>query len=95
MGRKMRTGSIDVCKYAGGTAKHIVFKLYALVYRDIVLDTDAVANLYPGPDIDILPQGTVAADYGSGLHVAEMPYLGPGANHGTVVYITAFVKIII
>ena len=89
MRRKVRTGRIHVGKDAGRPAEDVVFQVHAFVDRDVVLDTDAVADRYPRTDVDVLSEGAVAADDGAGLDMAEVPYLRPGSDGCAGIHVAA------
>ena len=80
----------DIGEDTTWTAKDIVLQLHSLIYRNIVLYTNTVANLDIIAYINILPQRAVGTNAGASLNMAEMPHLGVFANDHIVIDIAAF-----
>ena len=90
--REVRPRSIYIREYAGWTTEDIVFNFHAFVDRNVVLDADTVADADIVTHIHILSQGTVRADHGSTLNMAEMPNLRSGAYLDAVIHVAALVN---
>ena len=44
----------NIGKYTRGATEYIIFYFNAFVYRDIILDTDAIANMDIVTNVDVL-----------------------------------------
>ena len=88
MSRKMSTWCVHICENTRRTTENIILNLHALVYRNIILHTNSVANLHIVGNIDILPERTFLAYHGTALYVTEMPYLCSFANLHIIINIT-------
>ena len=93
--REVRPRGVHVGEHAGRSAEYVVLQLYPLVYRDIVLDTDAVAYADVAAYVDVLSERAVRSDHGTLLDMAEMPYLGTGTYLDSVIDVAALVNVIV
>ena len=90
--REVRPRSIYIREYTGRSAEDMILQLHSVIHGDIILDTDTIPDPDVAGHIHILSQGTVRADDGAALNMAEMPYLGSRADDGSVIHVTAFVN---
>ena len=90
--REVSPRSIYIRKNAGWTTEDIVLQLDSIINGNIILDSDTIADPNLACYIHILPQGTVRADDGATLDMAEMPYLGTWTNNCSLIHVTALVN---
>ena len=62
-----------VGKNHGWSAEDVILQLNTLIYCNVVLYLNMIANFYIVGDINVLSKGAVFPDYGSALNVTEVP----------------------
>src|SRR5574344_417133 len=93
MHRKMSPRCEHVGKNATWATENIITQLYSFIDRNIILNTDAIAYLYPVADIYILPKRTVTTNTDTSLYMAKMPHFGTMAYLDILIDITAGVYV--
>jgi len=89
-----RSRIIDVGKHHAWTAKNIIFQRYIVIYGNVILDFDIIANYDPVADKYILPQAAFFSDNCIAADMSPMPNPGSGPDNRTFVYNSSFMRMV-